>query len=487
MFFLIFLLHFVFTLKETFHEKNSFLSFKNVFYLYKLKLFSLVSKKKIFFLLSSILFIFFFQIFITYMQTRSFTVAPWRGYEGNMFKVSFDIFQNYGRISVKDIVQQFFNGPIDTARQLPITFGITGFFIVFFTLYRIGNFLRNKDFLIIGTLIFLISIFSLFNIYYIDKFVYSLPFFDYYRHKIHILHLVYPFYLLLFYKIFSSKILIQDCNKKYFIISIIFFYIFFVSFFYSKNLNILNIILQVGFLFFFLNYFKKFYLHKFYFTIANFILIITYVCSLTNFISKDKEVIELNNKIHFREKINFSKQNELNCISEISYKQKYSKLIDPIIEKFSYGTYGDLQLLTEEVPCDTFLRFYSWNNYEIWKSKVNNTFPVFSKNFIINKIDDIEYVILGNNNYAGVIPVAFDKNWSLKDKNKKTYRLINNNGFLEINLESDMPSLNLKYNNTLLSFFSKFKFISGFLIVLFFYFIIFFNFKKHCIKKHKKN
>jgi hypothetical protein len=216
-------------------------------------------------------------------------------------------------------------------------------------------------------------------------------------------------------------------------------------------------------------------------------LIITYVCSLTNFISKDKEVIELNNKIHFREKINFSKQNELNCISEISYKQKYSKLIDPIIEKFSYGTYGDLQLLTEEVPCDTFLRFYSWNNYEIWKSKVNNTFPVFSKNFIINKIDDIEYVILGNNNYAGVIPVAFDKNWSLKDKNKKTYRLINNNGFLEINLESDMPSLNLKYNNTLLSFFSKFKFISGFLIVLFFYFIIFFNFKKHCIKKHKKN
>jgi hypothetical protein len=492
MFFLIFLLHLTFNLKKTFQKLIIFFSGKTVFYFYKLKLFSLISKKNFLILSSIVILVFFYKMFIDHLQATTFSVVPYRGYEGDMLKVSFDIFQNYGRISYMQIFREFFNGPIDTGRLIPTTFGIAGFFILFFTFYRIRNFLRNKDFVVIGTLIFIITIFSLFNIDYIDKFIYNLPFFDYYRHKTNILSLAYPFYLLLFYKIFSSKILVFDCKKKYFIIFIILFYILFIHLLFGKNISIFNIILQVSFLFCFLNYFKKSFFNKFYFIIANFILITIHIYSLSNFIYSDKEAFKINNKIHYSEKINFSKQNHLNCISELSYQKKYSAIIDPVIGKFTHNwTTADLLLLTEEVPCSTFLRFYKWNSYGIWRSKNNNNFPIFSKNFIINKIEDTQYVISVNeenkNNYKGVLPIAFDKNWSLKDKNKKSYELINNRGFLEINLMSDAPLLNLKYSNTALYIFSIFMFINGFFIVLFFYFIIIKYFLKNFFKIIKKN
>jgi hypothetical protein len=427
---------------------------------------SFAFKKKYLLLILLLIFIFllyYYCLIKIYLPMQS-VEAPFR--DGN-YKVNFNTFQNYGSIELKTILNEFFTGTSSNYLALP------SFIIIFpLLLIIIKNFqLKKNIYFQMNFLIILILILvSIFKINFIDKIIYSLPFFDFYRHKVNIISITLPFLILLINNVVFEVKYID--KKNFFFIKIIsLIYLIFLS--TQKNANVELTILQFLFSIFFIYvlFLKK---KNIIISVALFLIsILFYQHQISLYKHKNVEAFNLNKQIHTEDKINFKKKNNINCLTEEEYKKKYYNIID-----FKGASYGYLSLITDDSPCTNFLRFELYNTQKIKITKISDQIPSFDKNFSIKKDLNDNFILTkytNENSYKGILNIAYDEKWIIKDKNNNYYKVNDFLGFIEINLKNQEQNLELVLQkNYALFYYVISKIILGF-IFFFTFFVIFFK------------
>jgi hypothetical protein len=404
---------------------------------------------------------------------------PFRGFDGNQLKVTFDTFRFYGKTSFNLNFETFINGNINYETIL-FSYSSIGLISFIYFFIRCKKILLNKSILIKFILINLFLLIAISNYEPIDYFVYNLPFFDYFRHKSHLVNFIYPIFLLLIYKIIQT--IINDTKfynkvKKYLILIMVALYSLSIYKNSTNFINLLIIISQICIAFSFLRLLSVKKNQNIY------TLMIIFFLFLVGFINNKESQLKLDRanllyeQIHIQNKIDFKKKNYLKCISKEKYINKYNDLIDP--ENFRghiLNSYGQIILLTTDYPCTPTLRFWYWNNWNIWESSVNNPKLSFNKNFTLKKINNQKYEITKNNyehvDYKGLIKIAWDKNWKLVDNNIQKQSLLNKNGFLLVDHISKSNKVILIYTNNLLDFYIFTQLIIGLIITAFFFLVV---------------
>lgn len=397
---------------------------------------------------------------------------PYRDFEGMPFKVSFDTFQNYGYVPANLILRNFLSGKSDQYLVLPPAILI--FPLLFIIIFNFKRLYKKSDFQANFLIIFILILISVPKIDLIDKIIYSLPLFDYFRHKVNLLSLVMPFILLL---IGNIVLKIENNNNN----KIIFFAYFIVILYFSvqsllfqkTTLITVSQFLQFLFSIFLLEIIikkKNVYIKG---------LFIILVCLCINYLNSykykyhDLKTFHLNKKIHISDKINFTKKNNLKCLYEQEFKHKYGKIIDYL----GTSTYAYLGLLTEDNSCDNFLRYFLFNNHDLRVAKVGGLIPNFEQNFITKKKSSTHYILYKNdkeNDYKGVLDIAYDNKWIIKNDNGQIFNIEQYQGLIKIDLPNNDNKLNLiLQTNNALFFYTFFKIISGLAILSIFLITLF--------------